>query len=685
MSENKQQQTPILFICAALAINFLYVDWLKGVRSNFWIGLAPDDVFAAFLAFAAYLIALLGLFSPWIVLRRKMRVQGKGVLLDLCALGVASFVLWVILGFLSEGLSTGRAIVLGCVSIIPLALSAGAAYLNISLQRFAVLIWLVPLIAGMSAASASGYIHFLDPARASTTSNDAVTWTIISGNILLGFVGLQRKRQQLALWTIGGMVLLILLPWGLLLEPASNQKPKAGPSFVLITCDALRADYMSTYGGPAATPAVDRLAARGALFERAYTLAPWTHASVHGLYFSTYPPSLSPDAGMEQWHKEITAYDLRGEQLPLAKRLAQKGYSSALMTGNGLVGRKRATTEGFDYVLRLGHQEPGRTGFWRSVPYFQEALSRASWRLADHRPADTTAVLTEYAVRFLQAHAGESVFLWLHFMDPHSPYDPPDAFRDTPTPWAVFDPHNAYWGTPQHDPCAGLPLTEAQEDSVRDMYIGEIEYVSQAIGHVLDAVDGLDDAYVVLTADHGEELWDHGRWGHGHSLYDEVTNVPLLMAGPGITPRVVGEPVSLIDIIPTLAKALNAGTDDGWKGTSLLEMLQSGNTGDLVRPVFVQATNLLSCEEPLQAIVLGDYKLIRAMKTGTIELYNLENDPEERENLASSDPDTARELLTALENWTASWPSDFSRQQASEPAELDPAIQAELEALGYVD
>ncbi|MCL4216389.1 MAG: sulfatase [Candidatus Hydrogenedentes bacterium] len=685
MSENNEPRTPVLLLCTALAANFLYVDWVKGVRSNFWIGLAPADMLAAVLAFAAYLIVLLGLFSPWIVLRRKMRVQGKGVLLDLLALGAASFVLWAVLGLLSEGLSNKRAIMLGCISIIPLILAAGAAYLNLSLRRFIVLMWLVPLIAGMSAASASGYTHFLDQARASATSNDAVAWTIISGNILLGFVGLQRKRQKLALWTIGGTVLLILLPWGLLLEPPPQQKPNAGPSFVLITCDALRADYMSTYGGPAATPAVEDLAKRGILFERAYTLAPWTHASVHGLYFSTYPPSLSPGAGMDQWRKEITAYDLRGEQLPLAARLAQKGYSSALMTGNGLVGRKRATTEGFDYILRLGHQEPGRTGFWRAVPYFQETLSRASWRLADHRPVDTTAVLTNYAMRFLNAHAGESVFLWLHYMDPHSPYDPPGAFRTGTTPWEVFDPHNDYWGTPQHDPCARLPLTDAGQASVQDMYIGEIEYVSQAIGQVMDVANALDEAYIVLTADHGEELWDHGRWGHGHSLYDEVTRVPLLVAGPGIAPRVISEPVSLIDIVPTMAEALDAGVDEGWKGRSLLDVLSAGNTDDLARPVFVQATNLLSCEEPLQAMVLGDYKLIRALKTGAIELYDLENDPGERENLAASDPDRARELLAVMEAWTASWPSDFSRQQTGEPAELDPAIQKELEALGYVD
>jgi len=326
--------------------------------------------------------------------------------------------------------------------------------------------------------------------------------------------------------------------------------PNGGPrNAVLIVVDTLRADHLGCYGYDRETsPRLDRLASTGVLFERSICQAPWTLSSVCSLFTSLYP----------QAHGVRHASDNR--PLPeavdtLAELLKGDGYATGAFVANELLLPETGVYQGFeDTVLVPRERPPGEGEPDAGAPVHH---------------ADAADRVNRFALPWLESRADEPFFLYLHYMDPHDPYTDPAGHHRR------FDPD--YTGSFDgsigkiFDTMARGGRVSMDPRDVRHMiarYDGEIRYVDERIGEVLDRLDALgvaDETVVVVTGDHGEQFFEHGSIKHGTTIFQEEVHVPLIVAGAGVTsaPRRVGATVAGVDLYPTLLDVLGVALPDG--------------------------------------------------------------------------------------------------------------------------
>jgi arylsulfatase A-like enzyme len=286
--------------------------------------------------------------------------------------------------------------------------------------------------------------------------------------------------------------------------------------------------------------------------------------------------------------------------------------------------------------------------------------------------AVTSDAVTDAAIAFVDAHADEPFFLFAHYFDPHfALIDHPEfGFRDpgppyvgrvrSPVPFLVFGRADA-----------GVTPREARE--MLRIYDSEVAYTDRQVGRLLDHLRGrglYDPAVIVLAADHGEEYLDHGRIGHTKTLFDELLRVPLILKVPGVPPRVEPGPVALVDVFPTLLDALGLPAPAGLVGRSLLE------TPDPERPIYAETSR----QARLRSVVVGREKLVRDLASGRDRLFDLQDDPAERRDLAAARPGHAAALGRLLGAWQA---RHGRARPALPPVRVDPAERERLRALGY--
>jgi arylsulfatase A-like enzyme len=419
-----------------------------------------------------------------------------------------------------------------------------------------------------------------------------------------------------------------LVAWGPVSLAAPPEEMES-PNVLFILVDTLRRDHLTPYGYKRdTTPEIQaRLAAPGAVVEEAYSQAPWTLPSVVSFLTGRYPGEmLSPD---------MTSFAIPDQIEPLPELLGRLGYQTGGFIGNP--------------SLHAG------AGFGRGFRTFFAPPADIEWM---KKHADT---LNLHAVPWLRAHQDRPFFAYVHYIDPHDPYQNPDMDRfggrspfmpDYDGPVAGDWIHGIYTGRLElADPAHDVPY-------IRALYDSEVRYVDRYVGELLASLDPkvLANTLVVLTADHGEELYDHGGWKHGQTLYDEQIHVPLFVRWDGhVKPgtRLRGT-VRLLDLVPTLMAAAGGKSDPEWDGVDLLPALTG--SGPLPRrPAFAQH---LSSGPLLAAAVLDHRKLIRYNRREPFappddlqahlyevdlgrfrseELYDLARDPGERRNLAAED------------------------------------------------
>lgn len=427
------------------------------------------------------------------------------------------------------------------------------------------------------------------------------------------------------------------------------------PDILLITVDTLRADRVSAYGHTrATTPVLDALAAEGVRFESAYSASSWTAPSLASLLTSLQPASHGVEhghlaAGQALAADAVVKQEVIAEQVALwPELLAPAGYTSFGITANAHLDARFGFARGFFRYRCVGFE--GLESVERVLEDFLEDLEGASpW------------------------------FLWVHLLDPHAPYTPrPEwirgqrpGFRGVPEPLASvrLESHYKDLGVER-----GTPAFEL----VNLLYEGEIAHTDAAIGRLLARL-GLDgDELVFVTADHGESFLEHDRFGHGYNLYEEVVRVPLIVRMPGRTSagRVVSQPVSGIDLLPTVLDALELEAPPALQGRSLLPLLR----GEVVPPRDVVTS--LSRFPPLESRSLrrGAWKYVHRYRDGRHALYDLEHDPGEQRNLLAERPEKALELAASLEVLAA------EERAARVPPRLEPLSAEELSqlrALGY--
>ncbi len=421
-------------------------------------------------------------------------------------------------------------------------------------------------------------------------------------------------------------------------------RPSGPPNILVIVIDTLRADHLGAYGYSRDTsPEIDRLLARrGVVVDHASSQAPWTLPSVASYMTGRYPEDvLGPDP---------ESYLLPAGVPTLAETLAGLGYRTAGFLANPILHPDNGFARGFaDF-----HTPP--TTF-----KVLEELGRVDARTVDQR-----------AIPWLKEHAGKGrFFLYLHYIDPHSPYANPDvAAGKTPYDPGYAGPVTGNW---VDDLAAGHRRLHDRPADLRyltALYDSEIHYVDRHVGEVLRAIPPavLADTLVVLTADHGEELLDHGGWKHGQTLYEEMLHVPFLARWDGRIPagtRLAGT-IRLIDLFPTLVEAAGGTPAAGLAGESVLPELL-GEKPVPRRPAFAQHMTY----GPLRgSVTYGPMKLILfneqtpfappnrlhahlwrqdVARLERIELYDLERDPGEHRNLAAERPEEVARLAPAVE------------------------------------
>jgi len=346
----------------------------------------------------------------------------------------------------------------------------------------------------------------------------------------------------------------------------------AEQNVLLVTLDTIRTDRLSCYGSKLVrTPSIDGLAARGALFERAFSHAPLTLPSHTNILLGL----TSLAHGVNESNKSIVP----GEFTTLAELLKKSGYATAAFVSAFPLDSRFGLTRGFDVY---DDSYPAR-------PAAGEAYSE--------RPAGKTVAA---ALRWLAGRKGKW-FCWVHLWDPHAPYAPPE-------------PYASRFKT--------------------DPYSGEVAYVDAELGKLLGEVakgEGRTDTLVVLTGDHGEALGEHGETGHGYFAYNVTIRVPLIIAGPGTESLRIKDAVSHVDIFPTVCELLGLVRPPSLHGESLAPFLR-GKTVK-TRPIYFESleANINRGWAPIRGLIAEGKKFI---DSPIPELYDLEKDFGEETNLA---------------------------------------------------
>ncbi len=676
-----------------LALLFTFLEVLKTHRTAMWSGATPREWRGVVVGLALYAVIVgMGAECVWSVMKRALGRRPPKPIIPVSAMLSAAGV-WVILSVYREYAPTlddaliGGALVgfAGSVMILP---RIGI----LSLRGTCGLCGIVLLSAVAALPATNQYVLF-HPKRADWVTIVPVVWAAMAlaiGVVAWGFPN--KPLSGIRRWGASLCIILLPLVFPALLRRTNHETPnQPAPNVILIVIDTLRADYCSSYGGHCAMPTMDALAKQGTLFERCYAIGPWTPPSMTGMLASIYPPGLTPGNNRSTWTDEMWRYAIRDEDIPLSECFAEAGYDTCALVANPLLCGLYGVLRGFNVK---GYSHPmikRKTGMLSQFPFMLDVLAAWLPSLVEERYTDTTADMTRSALTYLRQPKKKPFFLWLHYIDPHSPYDPPDEYRTMEGPMRAFAPiiDNMEWfnGAQNKKPLADYD--PKLRPYVQSLYEGEIRYVDQAVGRVVRALEHLglkENTIVCVTSDHGEELWDRGGWGHGQSLYDEQMRVPLVIAGPGVDARTVAEPVSGIDLAPTLAGLAGLTIPAVWQGKSLAPVVRGEAQVDAESTCFGRGTSMRIETEPLEMVVTGEHKLIRGARTGEAELYHLADDPAEVNDLVEQDPERTQQSLQALGEWGARSPSSFEAflGGALEDTQHKGETLQQLQALGYM-
>jgi arylsulfatase A-like enzyme/Tfp pilus assembly protein PilF len=400
-------------------------------------------------------------------------------------------------------------------------------------------------------------------------------------------------------------------------------RPAANLNLLLVTLDTTRTDRMGAYGGArGATPAFDRIAGQGVLFEHAVTAAPLTLPAHATLFTARYPPAHGV--------RDNGGFVLRAEETTLAERLKAAGFQTGGFVGAYVLDRRWGIAQGFDAYVDDFDAVKAHTGALASV----------------ERPGNE---VVDRALAWLDRAGSSRFFAWVHLYDAHSPYTPPEPYRSR------------------------FP---------NDAYTGEIAFADAQVARLiqfLDTRDLLAKTVVVLAGDHGESLGEHGESTHGFFVYQSVVEVPFAILTPSrsLQKRRVAEVVRGVDLMPTVLDLLNVPLTDNVDGQSLVPLM-AGTVHDAGLEAYSESMHprYHFGWSDLRSLTSGRFKYIDAPRP---ELYDLARDPQEKENLYDARRAVADRMAAVLRSRSS------SAADAAKPAvDVDPDARARLAALGYV-
>ncbi len=406
-----------------------------------------------------------------------------------------------------------------------------------------------------------------------------------------------------------------------------------GPNIILISIDALRADHLSCYGYHRNTsPNIDRLASQGVLFKNAFSQATSTLPSHTSIFLSQYV-----------WRHKVNTPKKRLHNLSvtLAEILKNENYATAAFTGAVGLSSKYGFNQGFEiYEDRI----PAKRRHYKLLSWLEPVRNR-------------------------------KLFLFIHALEVHAPYNPPLPYSDLYTKGRCEGIRTSHGIIPHK--LNASKLTPEEIDYIMAVYDGGINYVDDQLGKIFEKLNqmGLDDnTIIILTADHGEAFKEHGRFEHSYKPYIEEVNVPLIIKGPGIPRnRICENYVQHIDILTTILEILNIPQRKEMQGRSLLTLMHN-----------------CEIEKDSKTYSWGHFSMSLRTKEWTYimnqsrpdELYDRINDPKEQNNIIKKRPLIAQKLKKELEDFIVL--KSEGKPQVAEEIHIDEELKERLKSLGYL-
>ena len=432
------------------------------------------------------------------------------------------------------------------------------------------------------------------------------------------------RRAFLVLGVVAGAAaawLFVAKPrWARSLVPGRGAR-----NLLLVSIDTLRADHLGCYGyAGAETPRLDALARSGLRFARAATVVPLTLPAHSSLMTGTFPA----------WHgvRDNGGFYLGDDQTTLAETLRERGYR----------------TGGFVSAFVLDHRWGIGQGFEKYFDDFDlEKFADAPGMDAVQRPGSEAV---DQALAWIGADNERPFFAWVHLYDPHTPYEAPEPYRSR-FPRTLFGAYDA-----------------------------EIATADGQVGRLLDALEEsgrLDETLVVVTGDHGEMLGEHGEQTHGFFVYDAVTHIPVIIAGPGVPAREIVDQVRIVDLMPTALDLLKVPVPRAVQGVSLMPLARGAHMSLVAQSESWYPRYHYGWSE-LVSIQDSRFEFIRAPRP---ELYDLQADPGELADRSKEEPARIGAMDAALTQHLA---RVASATAAKGPQAVDSETEEKLAALGYI-
>ncbi len=403
---------------------------------------------------------------------------------------------------------------------------------------------------------------------------------------------------------------------------------------VILTIEAFRADRVASMGYTRnITKNLDSFGSENFLFTRAYVNAPWTLPSLASLLTGKYPSRHGVLGPKDRLNEDMTT---------LADILKAQGYTTAYAYNAWFPLDNLGFGQGFDSKKIGGNAD---------------SLSR-------------------YGMGIM-AGKTKKRFLWIHYVEPHLPYNPPGEYATK-----FIDDIPSEYRQAKRSTCMNNDYNISEIEYFKALYDGEIEYTDNRIGGLIEYLDknGLyNKTIIVILGDHGEEFWEHDSCDHGQSHYEELVHVPLFIRIPTIDGGMrISQRVQEVDIVPTILDTLNMSTDE-LDGISLVPMILGERKDE--RPIFIEAIHPVY-SRPQNAIVYKSFKLIHKPKTGKFiekwELYDLSKDPDEREDLEGGTNNASGEMKPILKRF------ESIRGRVPERIDYPKETEERLRNIGYL-
>lgn len=422
--------------------------------------------------------------------------------------------------------------------------------------------------------------------------------------------------------------------------PEQTQKP----NLIIINIDTLSPSHLSLFGYKRKTsPNLEQFSKKCLLFTNTVAQASWTPPSVASLLTSLYP-SQHGSTGKDN-------IPLSPDNLTLAELLREKGYHTVAFSASPFIHPDYGFAQGFDKFE------------FEDIPK-AEMLNQRIFKFLDRNPKETP------------------FFLYIMYFDPHQPYEPPPPYD---TMFQKDEKGRDLWQPKKYKgkkaKIAKLKPSIKKElfEFVLSQYDGEIAYTDDQIGKLLKKFEEnqlLNNSIILFTSDHGEEFLEHSGFGHGKTLYNEVIKVLFLLYTPNILPNgKINQPVEVVDIMPTLLDIMGIEIHEEISGKSIVQFLKTNEKSSSVQ--YAQMRPFLKSEEWIRAFYLEHYKLI--ISKNKKELYKLDTDPKEKNNIAEQKP----ELLFKIQNEMENFEQNLTKRKISPKIAPSQKTREILRSLGY--